>query len=110
MRHTQTHANILVTVGALALLLCSTANASARVVRVRHARQDSAHAHGQHVHEQPEQSGAQSQAQPRESFTRTVASYDVPDVTLVDMSGARVPLASVLKYDGPLLLQFIFTT
>jgi protein SCO1/2 len=106
MRKLQTPAKIFVTFGALALISCVTPNASARAI-VRHARQDTTHVRGQHVHEQQE---PPPRAQTRESFTRTVASYDVPDVTLVDMNGSRVRLASVLEYDGPVLLQFIFTT
>jgi protein SCO1/2 len=43
-------------------------------------------------------------------YSRSLALYDVPDVTLVDMTGAEVRLASVLSYEGPVLLQFIFTT
>jgi protein SCO1/2 len=39
-----------------------------------------------------------------------VASYDPPDVTLVDMTGTAVALRSVLNHAGPVLLQFIFTT
>lgn len=42
-------------------------------------------------------------------YVRTVADYSVPDVTLVEMDGQRVPLATALG-QGPVLLQFIFTT
>ncbi|HEX6862854.1 MAG TPA: SCO family protein [Thermoanaerobaculia bacterium] len=42
-------------------------------------------------------------------YTRSVAEHALPDVTLVDMDGQRVPLPAVLG-DGPVLLQFIFTT
>ena len=104
MRQSQTSANTVVGLGALTLLLCVTAHATARVLRTHPARQDAGHVHGRHVPER------QSRAQARESFTRTVASYEPPDVTLVDMNGARVGLASLLKYEGPVLLQFIFTT
>jgi protein SCO1/2 len=45
-----------------------------------------------------------------EQYTRVVASYDPPDVTLVDMTGTAVTLRSVLNHAGPVLLQFIFTT
>jgi len=43
-------------------------------------------------------------------YSRAVVSYETPDVHLVDMTGAPVPLADVFNYQGPLLLQFIFTT
>ena len=96
MRQSQTYANIFVSLGALALLLCSTTRAQGQ------------HSHEQHVHVQQQQKKTPAQAS--EKFTRTAASYDVPDVTLTDMNGARVPLASALAYDGPVFLQFIFTT
>lgn len=46
----------------------------------------------------------------RASYSLSVESYKLPDVTLVDMTGASVSLASVLNHRGPVLLQFIFTT
>ncbi len=48
-------------------------------------------------------------AQAPDRYTRTVGDYPLPDVALVDMDGQRVPLPAVLG-DGPVLLQFIFTT
>ena len=105
MRHSQsspTSPRVGLRLAAVALLLCVTPSAShtsARVIKAYAARQCAGHAHGQ-----------QTQAQERESFTRTVATYEPPDVTLMDMNGASVRLASALKYDGPVLLQFIFTT
>jgi protein SCO1/2 len=94
MRQSQTYSNIFAGLGALALLLCCATRARAQ------------HSHEQHVHEQQQQTPAQTS----EKFTRTSASYDVPDVTLTDMNGARVSLSSALAYDGPVFLQFIFTT
>jgi protein SCO1 len=43
-------------------------------------------------------------------YTRTTATYTPPEVTLVDMTGGKVRLADVLDYEGPVLMQFIFTT
>jgi len=57
------------------------------------------HEHGRHEPKPPE---------PR--YTRTVAAYAPPDVTLADVSGAKVKLSSVLEGEGPVMLQFIFTT
>jgi protein SCO1/2 len=94
MRQSQTYSNLFASLGALALLLCCATRARAQ------------HSHEQHVHEQQQQTPAQTS----EKFTRTSASYDVPDVTLTDMNGARVNLTSALAYDGPVFLQFIFTT
>ena len=52
--------------------------------------------------------GRPAPAPPR--YTRAVASYAPPDVTLTDAGGARVRLSSVLGREGPVMLQFIFTT
>ncbi len=41
---------------------------------------------------------------------RSQATYALPDVTLVDQTGQRVPIAEVLNGDEPILLNFIFTT
>lgn len=45
-----------------------------------------------------------------ERFTRTVEPYTPPDVTLLDMDGRKVALASALGREGAVMLQFIFTT
>jgi protein SCO1 len=44
------------------------------------------------------------------SYVRSLAQITLPDVTLVDARGTRVPLAAVLNSSGPVVLQFIFTT
>jgi protein SCO1 len=43
-------------------------------------------------------------------YRRSVASYELPNVTLVDMTGAAVPLGAAFSHREPLLVQFIFTT
>jgi protein SCO1/2 len=43
-------------------------------------------------------------------YTRTVVSYTIPDVKLLDQEGRETSLASALDDNGPVLLQFIFTT
>src|SRR5436309_5440514 len=43
-------------------------------------------------------------------YVRSVARYTPPDVTLVDATGARVPLSAALNRPGSVVLQFIFTT
>ena len=43
-------------------------------------------------------------------YTRTVARYETPNVTLVSMDGTKTQLAAALNHDGPIMLQFIFTT
>lgn len=44
-----------------------------------------------------------------ERYVRSVASHSPPDVTLVGMDGRSLPLSEALG-DGPVLLQFIFTS
>ena len=64
--------------------------------------------------EQQQQSPAMHEHHTRtpapERFTRTVETYGPPDVTLTDMNGSKVRLASALGHEGPVMLQFIFTT
>ena len=43
-------------------------------------------------------------------YEATTEHYSVPDVQLVDQSGARVDLQALLDMDEPLALNFIFTT
>jgi protein SCO1/2 len=43
-------------------------------------------------------------------YTREVASYTPPDVTLIDAQGARVPLRAELAREGPVAVQLVFTT
>ena len=43
-------------------------------------------------------------------YSRSVESYRPPDVPLVQLSGERVSLASILNYNGPIVLQFIFAS
>lgn len=43
-------------------------------------------------------------------YVRSQARYRVPAVTLVDMEGDEVELPAALERDGPVLVQFIFTT
>jgi cytochrome oxidase Cu insertion factor (SCO1/SenC/PrrC family) len=44
------------------------------------------------------------------SYIRRQADYTVPDADLRDATGKRVTFAQVLDYDGPLLMNFIFTS
>jgi protein SCO1/2 len=43
-------------------------------------------------------------------YKRTVESYTVPDVTLVDQAGTKVKLKPLLESGEPLILDFIFGT
>jgi len=46
---------------------------------------------------------------PAAQYARSAATYDVPGVVLVDRKGREVDLRGLLE-DGPVVLQFIFTT
>jgi protein SCO1/2 len=52
--------------------------------------------------------GAQEPGGP--AYRRIIVSYDLPDVTLINQDGARVPLTRVLNADKPVLLNFLFAT
>lgn len=43
-------------------------------------------------------------------YTRSVTSYQIPDLKLVDMNGAAFSLREVLGGNDPVMLNFIFTT
>jgi protein SCO1/2 len=53
---------------------------------------------------------AQHRAGPATATQRSARIYRVPDVTLLDMNGAAVALAEVLRTEVPVLVNFIFTT
>ena len=49
-------------------------------------------------------------AQAPEPIKRTIETYAVPDVTLVNQDGARVKLKTMLESGEPVILDFIFGT
>ena len=61
------------------------------------------HQHAAHQH------GAAPDAKPGE-YARSMRTYSVPDVTLVDRNGKQVRLRELLAADEPVMLNFIFTT
>jgi protein SCO1/2 len=61
-----------------------------------HAMDHSAHEHMMHA-----KPGVHAKA---------TGEYQIPDVKLVDMNGAKVALHDVLNNDSPIMLNFIFTT
>jgi protein SCO1/2 len=90
----------------LVLLLGVNATALAAERDTRSDRRELlAHAtgHDDHAHHR---TGASVQGK----YERSVHVYKIPDVTLLDMTGAKVPLAAALGGDAPLMLNFIFTT
>ena len=44
------------------------------------------------------------------TFKRTIESYTIPDVTLVNQNGAKVRIKSLLQSDKPVVVDFIFGT
>ncbi|MEO8409816.1 MAG: SCO family protein [Propionivibrio sp.] len=64
---------------------------------------DTAHAHEEGDHSEH---GAMA---PR-PLKRSMARYEVPDVTLTDANGKTVALRAALAEDAPLMLNFIFTS
>jgi protein SCO1/2 len=73
----------------------------ATVAGLAHAEAEHQH-HNHHQHHQAmaEQSG----------YQRSSASYSVPDIRLVNEAGAAVSLRDGLGGDGPVMLNFIFTS
>jgi len=55
-------------------------------------------------------SGRAAGADDTEAYTRTVESYMVPDVTLVNQDGKRVKFRSLLNSKKVVILDFIYTT
>ncbi len=45
-----------------------------------------------------------------ETYIRTVESYQIPDVTLINKDGARVELKKMFSSDRPILVDFVYTT
>jgi protein SCO1/2 len=43
-------------------------------------------------------------------YTRTAESYQIPEVTLVNQDGAKVPLRPMLESGDPVIVDFIFGT
>ena len=83
---------------ATACLLFAQAALAEEVPRLRLA-----HATGHDAHEH-------HHGGPDQKSRRSVRTYKVPEVTLIDMNGTKVPLLSALRDDTPLLLNFVFTT
>jgi protein SCO1/2 len=62
-----------------------------------------AHEHDPHAHHRV-------MAESAGRYGRSEHFYRIPDVTLIDMAGSKVSLASALDGDSPVLLDFIFTS
>jgi protein SCO1/2 len=43
-------------------------------------------------------------------FKKTIENYTVPDVTLVNQTGAKVKLMSIVNSGKPVMMDFVFTT
>ncbi len=64
----------------------------------------------EHEAHAPDEHAAHTAAMSEARYQVSTVAYDFPDVTLLDDSGAKRPLASVLADDRPIALNFIFTT
>lgn len=49
-------------------------------------------------------------AEAKQDYRRTIGKYTVPEVTLINQHGAKVPLRSLLQSGNPVMFDFIFTT
>jgi len=49
-------------------------------------------------------------AEARQSYKRTTEKYKVPDVTLINQQGVKVPLRNILQSGRPVMFDFIYTT
>ncbi|MCE1229621.1 MAG: SCO family protein [Firmicutes bacterium] len=56
------------------------------------------------------QAGHELQAQGPPPYTRSLESYTVPDVVLVNQEGAKVRLKTMIESGQPIVLDFIFGT
>jgi len=43
-------------------------------------------------------------------YERTLASYSIPDVTLIDQDGRKVSVRELMSTDKPVMVNFVFTT
>jgi len=85
--------------------------ASLALIAFPRGKATEAYAAGGQQQQQPRsQDHGHSASAARVSYTRTVARYEPSDVPLVSMDGMKTSLSSALKHDGPIMLQFIFTT
>lgn len=76
----------------------------------RDAAQQAGPATHQHVaHAEHQHAAMPADSRPGE-YARTVRSYSVPDVTLVDQNAKPVRLRELLAADEPIMMNFIFTT
>lgn len=88
----------------LAALLAGTTLACGTPLAQDHSMHDhSMHDHANHGHEH------HAHAMPT-TVQRSVTGYAVPDMELVDMHGKTVSLKQELETEGPVLVNFIFTT
>ncbi len=78
-------------------LTCCLGLPNALAEEAAHGEHEGEHAHHYHHEVAP-------------GFTRTLAAYAVPAVTLIDQSGQRVSLPELLATDRPVLLNFIYTS
>lgn len=47
---------------------------------------------------------------PKSKYMRSMAEYPIPDVELIASTGHRITLPEALRHEGPVVMQFVFTT
>jgi protein SCO1/2 len=52
----------------------------------------------------------QEPGKPQAGYDRSLAEYNVPDVTLINQDGKKVPLKALIESGKPVIVDFIFTT
>lgn len=85
-------------VGVLALSLCLLGGCS----------EQSAHGHGEHA--AAHGAHGSGHADGGAGYSRALASYAVPDVSLLGQDGETVRVASLLESETPVMMNFIFTS
>src|SRR5262245_44860963 len=101
MLHSQLSGNVSMCRAAGVLLCIALELLTFSYMKMPKAYAQQPSASSDHTHDSPA-------AFPR--YTRIVAHYEAPDVTLISMDGTKTRLAFALRHDGPVILQFIFTT
>jgi protein SCO1/2 len=98
MKHTRSSRTVLLLCVSLALIALPRGQSTEAYARRQRQQQSRPQDHGH------------STSVAHVNYSRSVADYELPDAPLVSMDGLKTSLSSALKHDGPIMLQFIFTT
>jgi protein SCO1/2 len=53
---------------------------------------------------------AETKTESKQTYTRSVHNYDVPDIHIVTQNENKVKLSEILNHGGPVFMNFIFTS